>query len=384
MKTRADWRGAWVRLDEPPVLVAVDRARARRLGVDGGALWNSPVEIPVAPLEAHVAVTSRCGAGCPACYLDARPDGEAPPFDEIVARLDALAQAGVFTVAFGGGEPLSRPDLGRLAAAARDRGLAPVLTTSGIGLSAARASELTAFEQINVSHDGVGGGYEGVRGFDGEAVATRAIGLLAGAGIRVGVNLVLTRRNRHAIEATAEQAAGLGAREIQLLRCKPGGRATGLAYLALRLSPDEVAAVPALIERILAAGRLSVRIDCAMVPWLSDRFLDPAPLARLGVFGCEAGRHLAAVTVDGQLSPCSFSAPAALPVTDLAAGWATDPILAAARGHVDHAPEPCSSCPIAAVCRGGCRVVAAHAGDPDGPDPECPRVRRWSATRTDS
>ena len=38
-----------------------------------------------------------------------------PDFEVIAARLRAVAEAGAFTVAFGGGEPLSRPDLGELA-----------------------------------------------------------------------------------------------------------------------------------------------------------------------------------------------------------------------------------------------------------------------------
>ncbi|MBW2464139.1 MAG: hypothetical protein JRH11_20995, partial [Deltaproteobacteria bacterium] len=56
-------------LDSPPALVAVDRAFASRLGVDGGALWDGPdpglgVPVLTAPTEVHVAVTERCPAGC--------------------------------------------------------------------------------------------------------------------------------------------------------------------------------------------------------------------------------------------------------------------------------------------------------------------------------
>jgi len=46
-----------------------------------------------------------------------------------------LRDAGVFTVAFGGGEPSTRDDLDQLAHAARARGITPVLTTSGLGLT---------------------------------------------------------------------------------------------------------------------------------------------------------------------------------------------------------------------------------------------------------
>ena len=374
MKTRAEPFGAWVRIDEPPALVAVDRAFARRLGVEGGTAWGEAPP-PSPPLEVHLAVTARGAAGCTGCYLDATPDGETPAFEVICARLDALADAGVFTVAFGGGEPLSRPDLGRLAEHARARGLGPVTTTSGIGMTPARAAELRAFEQVNVSYDGAGEAYRAVRGFDGARVAERAMALLAEAGVAFGVNVVLTRATFGDVEATVAMARSLGAREVQLLRYKPAGRARGLAYYEARLTPEQIDEVPALLGRIVARGDVRVRIDCAMVPFLAPAVADPEDLVRLGVFGCEAGRHLAAGRVDGVLAPCSFAEAGVTAITELGAGWGDDPAARAFRAHAAELPAPCASCPVAGVCRGGCRVVAAHAGEPSAPDPECPRVR---------
>jgi radical SAM protein with 4Fe4S-binding SPASM domain len=147
---------------------------------------------------------------------------------------------------------------------------------------------------------------------------------------------------------------------VQLLRYKPAGRAASLDYLAQRLSPSQIDALPALVRRLVARGDLSVRIDCAMVPLLSRAFEDPAPLVALGVFGCEANRSLGAVKPDGRAAPCSF----------------LDARHAAAWRDVSRDPvEPCRSCALRSICRGGCRVVAEHvAGDAFVPDPECPRV----------
>jgi pyrroloquinoline quinone biosynthesis protein E len=376
--------GAWVRLDDA-TLLAVDARLAERLAVPHGrALGAAP-----RPLELHVAVTARCPASCAGCYLDARPDGAEPPFEALAARLAEARAAGVSTIAFGGGEPLTRTDLGRLAAEARRLGLVPVMTTSGIGLTAARAGELRAFAQINVSHDGVGGGYEAVRGFEGAAGAERAVALLAAAGIPVGVNYVLTRASLPRLDATAARVADLGAGEIQLLRYKPAGRADDAGYDERRLAPAEVGALWPAIERLIAAGRLRVRIDCAMVPLLSEALLaavpDPAAtLAKLGVFGCEAARHLGALTVEGRPAGCSFfslSAPLLRPggepraVASLADAWDGAPDLGALRAYHAAPAEPCRSCPLFAVCRGGCQVVSRRARGAFGPDPECPRVR---------
>ena len=371
--------GAWVKLESTPAVVAIDRDGVRALGLDGGDRWRDDAHAS-APIEVHLAVTSRCGAGCKGCYLDARPDGIEPPQRAMLDALDAMRDAGVFTVAFGGGEPTTRVDLGELAEAARARGITPVLTTSGIGLTPAKIARLRAFAQINVSYDGAASDYASVRGFDGASAAESAIGALIAAGLRVGVNVVLTRATFGALASTLARARALGACEAQLLRYKPAGRAASLDYLAQRLDAAQARALGptlrALVADLSPNGEFPIRIDCALVPFLSaDEELasDAAKLARFGVFGCEAGGALAAVTVHGVVAPCSFASATSLRVTELSEQH-SDADLTRWRAYVASPPEPCVSCTIRAVCKGGCKVVASHLDGAHGPDPECPRV----------
>ncbi len=377
MRSRAEPFGAWVRVDEE-TLVGVSRAGARRLGIDGGALWDEEKTPPIsAPLEVHLAVTARCGAGCEGCYVDAQPDGDVPSFAVLVSRFEAVAKAGVFTVAFGGGEPLTRPDLGELAREARRLDLIPVVTTSGIGLHRERARSLRSFAQVNVSYDGQGADFTAVRGYDGSSAAERTMAMLREEGVPFGVNVVLTSGSFEGLGRTLERAEALGAREAQLLRYKPAGRARGLDYLAKRLRRDQVARLYPTLERLaLERPGLSLRVDCALVPLLGAGELDVERLQRFGVFGCEAGRHLTAGRVDGDLAPCSFGPSAKAPLADGFSGsaWAEAEILEAWRALPD--AEPCRSCSLCSVCRGGCKVVSEHLEGRLGPDPECPRVLR--------
>jgi radical SAM protein with 4Fe4S-binding SPASM domain len=372
--------GAWVKLETQAAIVALDRDGVRALGLDGGRAWQSDAPRESAPIEVHMAVTARCGAGCEGCYIDAQPDGLEPPREALERELDALADAGVFTVAFGGGEPTTRDDLDVLAEAALARGITPVLTTSGLGLTDARVEKLRRFAQVNVSYDGPGETYAMVRGFDASAAAERAIERLAAAGIRVGANVVLTRASFPRLEDTLARAKSLGACEAQLLRYKPAGRAASIEYLARRLSSEQARSLGPTLRRlaatVCASGDFNVRIDCAMVPFLSaDETIakDPDALARWGVFGCEAAGALAAFTVDGRVAPCSFARSSGLDATSLAS-HAGDPELARWRAHVAAPPEPCASCSLRTVCKGGCKVVASFVKGVHGPDPECPRV----------
>lgn len=375
--------GAWIKLESMAAIAAVDRDGVRALGLDGGDAWREGGP-PSPPIEVHLAVTSRCGAGCKGCYLDARPDGHEPPREALESTLDALQEAGVFTVAFGGGEPTTRDDLGELAAAARARGITPVVTTSGFGLSEARIERLRAFEQVNVSYDGAGSTYADVRGFDGSQAAERAIERLARAGVRVGVNVVLTRASFPRLGETLARARVLGAREAQLLRYKPAGRAASLDYLAQRLTAEQGCSfggtLRALSQALCADGNFHVRIDCALVPFLStdpELAADPARLARFGVFGCEAGSALAAVTADGRVAPCSFAPATSMRDQDLPRDHHDDEELARWRAWPRSPPEPCASCAIRDVCKGGCKIVSAFVDGAHGADPECPRVMAW-------
>jgi radical SAM protein with 4Fe4S-binding SPASM domain len=372
--------GAWVKVEKVPALVALDRDGVRALGLDGGGTWaDPPARGTSPPLEVHVAVTSRCAAGCEGCYLDARPDGVEPPRAAIERTFDALGRAGVFVVAFGGGEPTLRDDLGDLADAARARGLGPVVTTSGIGLGPRKIAHLRRFDQVNVSYDGSSEAYEAVRGFDGASDAESAIRRLAEAGVRVGVNVVLTRGTFERLAETLARAHELGASEAQLLRYKPAGRARTLDYLARRLSPAQAAALGPRVRALSAAlPDLRIRVDCALVPFFSadpDIAARPAELARWGVLGCEAGAALAATRVDGTVLPCSFAAATAIADADFGAAWEEDPTLRAFRAFPAAPPEPCASCSLRTICRGGCKVVSGFVDGVLGPDPECPRVR---------
>jgi radical SAM protein with 4Fe4S-binding SPASM domain len=236
---------------------------------------------------------------------------------------------------------------------------------------------------VNVSYDGDAATYAGVRGFDGAAAAEQAIERLALAGIRVGVNVVLTRGSFPRVGDTLRRARSLGACEGQLLRYKPAGRAASLDYLARRLTDAQARSLGptlrALSSELCASGDFHVRIDCALVAFLSaDAALaaDPARLTRFGVLGCEAAGALAAFTVDGSVSPCSFARPTSLDATALADHGA-DPELARWRAYASAPAEPCASCTLRPVCRGGCKVVSAHVDGVHGPDPECPRVVDW-------
>jgi radical SAM protein with 4Fe4S-binding SPASM domain len=177
------------------------------------------------------------------------------------------------------------------------------------------------------------------------------------------------------------RARSLGAREAQLLRYKPAGRAASLDYLARRLSHEQALGLAATLRALAAVlcdrADFHIRIDCALVPFLSaddDLCGDPASLARFGVMGCEAAGTLAAVTAEGRVAPCSFASATDLAAVDLGRNHRTDPELARWRAYIADPAEPCASCSLRAVCKGGCKVVASFVDGALGPDPECPRV----------
>ena len=392
-RARLEAFGAIVHLAWPRALVFVDRAMARRVTrVVGGAglprdgepaIWRGAEpavgeRVLSAPLEAHLQITNRCGAGCQGCYTGASPEGAPGEWGlpEWKRALDELAAAGVFHVALGGGESAGVPWLGELAQHARARGIVPNLTTSGLEGLDALVAIAERFGQINVSLDGLGATYAAVRGFDGFARADAAIQRLRAVKREVGINVVVTRHNFAELPAIFAYARQRRLSEVELLRFKPSGRGAA-AYKDLRCTDDQHRAF---LPAVLAAARkhrVRVKVDCSYTPMLAHHAPDRALLAELAVYGCTGGDFLVGAKADGRLTACSFmgSPPDRPRVTELRAYWDRSDAFGAFRTWRD-AREPCASCAYHALCRGGCKVVSAHVcGDASAPDPECPRVQ---------
>ena len=372
MRARYEPFGGIIALDKPPGTIYVDRPFMKNLGYPHSPLWETPGRHLTAPVTAHFAVTHRCPLGCRTCYNDS---GQASPgeFSTLEAKraLDVLARMKVFTVAFGGGEPLARPDIFELANYARNCGLIPTLTTNGVYIDKEISQRCRVFSHIHVSLDGLGEDYEAVRGVRGFQYAVHAIELLSQAGIPIGVNCVVCRSNFDHLEDLAQFLLRRGVKDIIFLRLKPGGRAKAW-YEQERLLPEQRRAFYPLLKILILDEGLHAHIDCAMMPLIYAHLPDIGVLDLLAGEGCVAGSEIIEIQPDGNIYPCSFSTRRAGTITQLPGQWDRSPAFEFYRTWALAAPEPCRSCPYLHLCRGGCRAVAETlCGDPDAPDPDC-------------
>lgn len=382
MKYRFENFGGIIAGDDPPMLAFVDRAFMREMSLGPSSRWDTDDEsigLLSAPTEVHIACTNACTARCPHCYMDSGDRDEAEMDTETFQHaLKALARMGVFHVALGGGEALLRDDLFDLADCARDAGLVPNLTTSGLGLTERLATRMTVFGQVNVSLDGPGPLSAVFRGRDTSQQAERAIDLLLAAGVATGINCVLGRKNFDALDGLFAFAAAKGVNEIEVLRYKPTGRARD-RYAACRTTFEQNVRLLPVLRDLSAACRLTAKIDCSFVPMLCWHDPPRELLTATATYGCEAGNVLVGVRSDGRVSGCSFLPPSDLSVFDLEATWTSTPQFDRWRTWPARACEPCKSCAYLDICKGGCHAVsAAVLGDGDRPDPDCPRVVEYA------
>jgi radical SAM protein with 4Fe4S-binding SPASM domain len=375
MRIRCEPFGGIIAIDDPAATVYVDQVYMRELGYPASPLWEEGGGHLSAPVTAHFAVTNRCPMGCRTCYNESGKEStDELDTSALKQALEELADMGVFTVAFGGGEPLAHPDIFQLARYTRQLGMTPTMTTNGYDINYRTAWQARVFSHVHVSMDGVGDVYQAVRGVDGFAHASRALKLLRRCGVSVGVNVVVCRANYDHLEELVRFVVDQGVNDIIFLRLKPGGRAR-VFYMEQRLTPDQGLGLYPLLERFAHKYNVQCHVDCAMMPFLYYHHPDKEALQMYGGEGCVAGREIIEISPRGRVSACSFAKAPACMVSELRENWYDAEGLNRYRDWADKAPEPCSSCPYLNLCRGGCRALAeALSGDFSAPDPECPFV----------
>jgi radical SAM protein with 4Fe4S-binding SPASM domain len=377
LKHRFESFGGILSLENPPTLVHVDREFMRSLGHDHSPLWEGPeARVLSAPLEVHFSVTNACSQQCSHCYMDSgvRDAGELPA-EDFRKAVDLLAGMGVFHMALGGGEALERPDFFELASYVRARGIVPNLTTNGVLMTREHAAKCGMFGQVNVSIDGATSFEEAGRSPAALAAAIRGVEMLLEAGVKVGLNCVVTRQSFEHLHTVFTFARERGLSDVELLRLKPSGRARQ-NYFERRLTPAQNREFYPTIRRLSRKYGVPAKIDCSFVPMFCWHRPDKTLMEQFSVYGCEAGNVLLGVRSDGRFAGCSFLT-GEESIFELPRLWSSSEHLSRLRAWIDRAPEPCRSCDYLDICKGGCRAVAGFVGgDFSASDPECPFAAR--------
>ena len=137
-------------------------------------------------------ITRDCNLKCVHCYNDS---GVGKPFNDVSTDkakeiLDDLADFGVASVLFSGGEPLMRPDLFELIGYAGTKGLRAVISTNGTLITEEKAAIIKekGVSYVGISLDGIGpvnDQFRAVKGAFDKAVT--GIRNCQAAGVRIGL-----------------------------------------------------------------------------------------------------------------------------------------------------------------------------------------------------
>lgn len=108
------------------------------------------------PILVHMVVIRRCNLACTYCN---EFDKHSPPvpLEELLRRIDRLADLGTSMITLSGGEPLLHPDLDTVIKRIRERGMLPELLTNAYLLTVERIQQLNAagLARLQISVDNV-------------------------------------------------------------------------------------------------------------------------------------------------------------------------------------------------------------------------------------
>ncbi|MHB1425353.1 MAG: radical SAM protein [Gemmataceae bacterium] len=255
-----------------------------------------------APLTAHWALTYRCNLHCPFCYSESSPQRESGPDAEIRLRIvKRLAAWGILEAALGGGEPTVLADFPELLGAIRCAGMAANVTTNGTLAAPAvvqALAEHAGIVQLSADRPEL---LDAARGKGVFARLRETAHVLHRAGVRLGLNLLLTPDNVKSIEFSLETALELEVQSITLLR--PKGQWTDTHWPAFPTASDLDVLAAGLRSFLARRPPLRLYVDTALRgEWLRlGLFEDPEP----EILGCGGGQRHIAVTPEGDVYPCS-------------------------------------------------------------------------------
>jgi radical SAM protein with 4Fe4S-binding SPASM domain len=341
-----------------------------------------PIDQATRPILAVWEITLACDLACRHCGSRAgRARHDELDTDECLDLVDQLADLGVFEVTLIGGEAYLRDDWCDIVRKIAARGMSPLLTTGGRGMTRERAVQAAAagLASASVSLDGLAATHDRLRGVAGShAAALAALVELSAAGVKVSVNTQINRLSLHELDGVLDQVIASGAHSWQIQLTVAMGRAADEPELLLQ--PYD------LLELFPRLGALAERCRAADVllwPGNNVGYFGPFETALRGTLprghmvSCGAGKWGIGIEADGTIKGCP-----SLATATWAGGNVREHRLrdiwerAAPLGHnrergVESLWGYCRSCYYAEECLGGCTWTGESLLGRPGNNPMC-------------
>ena len=348
-----------------------------------------------APMLVYWETTLSCGLACRHCRATAMPERNPDELttEEGFALLDRVTGFGrpYPHVVFTGGDPLRRPDLEILVAAATERGigvsLAPSVTPD-MTIERLAALKAAGIQTMSLSIDGSDAArHDGFRGVPGTFEMTiRAVEWAHRLDLPLQINTLVTDETLPDLPAVHELMTGLGIIRWSLFFLISMGRGTGLReigpadserlnhwlYDLSKTSPFQIKTTEATHYRRVAIRRMT------------REGLDAAAIAATSVgrgFGVRDGNGIMFIAYDGSVHPSGF-----LPVStgnvrtdDLVELYRTHAVFTSLRDVTTYKGR-CGRCEYVQVCGGSRARAFAWTGDVLEADPLCPFVPPLAGT----
>jgi radical SAM protein with 4Fe4S-binding SPASM domain len=335
------------------------------------------------PLYVVWEVTLRCDQSCSFCGSRAgQPRRDELSIDEALDVVGQLAEMGTREVALHGGEAYLRDDWLTIVRAVRERGMDATMVTGGRGFTAemAREAKRAGITAVSVSIDGLGPTHDALRGVrDSHARAMRAFELLRAAGVAVGCNTQLNRKNFRELSAIAELLAPLAPYGWQVQLMVPMGRAADAEPLWLQ-PYDMLELVPLVAHARKRCDALGIKL------WPGDNVGYFGPHEHEIRFerslsghcgGCGGGIITMGIEAHGDVKGCSAMSSEGFVAGNVRTSrlrdlWESAPELRFVRDfRLDDLWGYCRECYYAEVCKGGCIWTASTLLGRRGNNPYC-------------
>ncbi|MFH1146471.1 MAG: 12,18-didecarboxysiroheme deacetylase [Pseudomonadota bacterium] len=373
----------------------VEPSDALRYGRDSGKLPSHLLQFsadkkPVVVWNA----TRRCNLKCVHCYAQADSIGAS---DELTTEegerlIDDLSQFGSPVLLFSGGEPLTRPDLPRLAAYAVSKGMRAVLSTNGTLITKEMARKLKeiGLSYVGISLDGMEPVNDRFRGVKGAfAAAMTGIRNCREEGMKVGLRFTVNKLNAAEIPSIFDLLEEEEIPRVCFYHLVYAGR--GSKLVEEDLSHAETRRVVDLIidrtadlhgrgkpKEVLTVDNHAdgPYVYLRLVKENSPRAPEVLELLKMNE-GNNSGRGIGCVSWDGSVHPdqfwrhYSFGNVRNRRFSDI---WTdlSNPLMAALKNKKNHVKDRCARCKWLDICAGNFRVRAeAVTGDVWAPDPAC-------------